>query len=464
VRRNRLETFLKYLDPFRTLCAMPRATQKKKRIKRRGEDQFEPRKTKINGEIYWQVNLPLRYEMRDGRRVRIQKRRTLKDRQKANTIAEQARIQAINDGRHSFEISDRLRIDAKAAANVLEPLGATILEAAKFYAEHLKQKQTSEKVSVVVEDTLAAKKRDNLRPRYLSDLRVRLNKFSEAFKERPIASISAGEIDGWLRNLPVRPVTRNTIRLRLGVLFAHAKQRGWCQKNPIEEVRRVRANASPIGILTPEQFAKVLEAASEATLPYWLLGGFAGLRRAEIERLEWKDIHLDLVKYRAFTQAVTTGNKEAIAKAEKEWRTSALIEVPALKAKTASRRFVQIQDNLAAWLEPYIGQTGNVCPLNLRKLLEADRTNAGFKGKRPNKTDPDRTPPLKRWPPNGLRHSFASYHVAHFNDAAKLALELGHTKQDLLFRHYRVLAKPEDAAKYWNIRPAAQTNLVAISA
>jgi integrase len=99
--------------------------------------------------------------------------------------------------------------------------------------------------------------------------------------------------------------------------------------------------------LTPEQFAKVLEAASEETLPYWLLGGFSGLRRAEIERLEWKDIHFDLAKYRALIQAPKGGDKEAIGKADKakeEWRKSALVEVPALKSKTASRRFVQIQD------------------------------------------------------------------------------------------------------------------------
>ena len=444
---------------------MVRIAKKKKRIKRRGKDRFEPRKTYVNGEIYWQVNLPLRYEMRDGQRVRIQKRRTLKDRQEAETVAEQARIQAKNDGHRSFAIPDHLRIDALAAARVLEPFGVSLLESAKFYAEHLRQIRTSQKVSIVVKEIMAAKEHDELRPRYLKDLRVRLNRFSESFGERPIASISAGEVDNWLRSLQVKPVTRNTIRLRLGVLFSYAVQRGWCQKNPIEEVRKVRANASPIGILTPEDFAKVLEAASEQTLPYWLVGGFAGLRRAEIERLEWKDIHFDLAKYRAFTQAVATGNKEAIAKAEKEWRASALIEVPALKSKTASRRFVQIQDNLAAWLEPYIGRTGQVCPPNLRKLLEADRTNAGFKGKRPDRTDSDKTDALlKTWPPNGLRHSFASYHLAHSNDAAKLALELGHTDQELIFRNYRELVKPNQAEKYWGIRPATQTNLVAISA
>lgn len=125
-----------------------------------------------------------------------------------------------------------------------------------------------------------------------------------------------------------------------------------------------------------------------------------------------------------------------------------MIEVPALKAKTASRRFVMIQPNLAVWLTPYTGRSGKVCPPNLRKLLEADRTNAG----------------LKQWATNGLRHSFASYHLAMFEDAAKLALEMGHTNQELIFRHYRELVTPKQAAKWWDIRPATQTKLVAISA
>jgi integrase len=429
---------------------MPGAISKK-RIKRRGNDRFEPRKTYVNGEVYWQVNLPLRYEMRDGLRVRIQKRRTFRDHKEAETAAEQARIQAKNDGHRSFAIPDHLRTEALAAAKVLEPLGATILEAAKFYAEHLSRIRTSQKVSVAVKELLVAKEHDNLRPRYLKDLRVRLNRFSESFGERPIASISAGEINAWLRGLAVNPFTRNTFRLRISTLFSYAIERGWSQNNPVKEVKKLKASAG-IGILTPEQFAKVLEAASEATLPYWLLGGFAGLRRAEIERLEWKDIHFDLAKYWAFTQALATSDKEAIAKAEKEWRASALVEVPALKAKTASRRFVQIQDNLAAWLEPYVGHIGEVCPRGLRKRLEADREAAG----------------LSTWQKDGksnaLRHGFASYHLANFKDAAKLALELGHTDQELIFRHYRELVKPEQAAKYWNIRPATRTNLMAISA
>jgi integrase len=391
-----------------------------RRAKKRKKDRFEPRKTRVNGELYWQVNLLPKIEIRDGRQVRVRQRKTFRNLEAAKTCAEQARIQAKNFGAAAFSISDRLRTEAIQAERTLKPFGASITDAVKFYAEHLRRVNRSEGVAHVVKEMLASKKHDNLRPRYLSDLRVRLTRFAEAFGERKIASITAGEIDSWLRSLQVKPVTRNTIRLRLGVLFAYAAQRGWCQENPIAKVRKIRASASSIGILTPEQFAKVLEAASEQTLPYWLLGAFAGLRRAETERLEWKDIHFD----------------------------SALIEVPALKAKTASRRFVQIQPNLAAWLEPYANRSGKICPPNLRKLLEADRTGAG----------------LKTWPLNGLRHSFASYHLAHFQDSAKLALELGHTSQDLIFRHYRELVQPAEAAKYWQIMPAAQTNLVALSA
>src|SRR5260370_28424863 len=161
----------------------------KKRVKRRGKDSFETRKTYVKGEVYGKVNLPIEYKVIDGKRVRIQKRRTLRDHEEAETIAEQARIQAKNDGRKSFAIPDDVRRDALAAVKELEPFGVTILEAAKFYTNHLRKQTASQKVSVAVEEFLAARGKDELRPRYLKDLRVRLNKFSQSFGERTIASI-----------------------------------------------------------------------------------------------------------------------------------------------------------------------------------------------------------------------------------------------------------------------------------
>ena len=60
------------------------------------------------------------------------------------------------------------------------------------------------------------------------------------------------------------------------------------------------------------------------------------------------------------------------------------------------------------------------------------------------------------WPDNALRHSFASYHVARFKDAKGLALEMGRTDSGMLFNHYRALVKPNEAERYWKIKPAGR--------
>ena len=113
------------------------------------------------------------------------------------------------------------------------------------------------------------------------------------------------------------------------------------------------------------------------------------------------------------------------------------IEVKADKAKTKRRRLITIEPNLLAWLTPHAKKSGKVLPPNARNKTEVARKKAG----------------LEKWPENGLRHSYASYHLAHFKDANRLALELGHGTTQMLFAHYRELARPEDAKRYWKIVP-----------
>ena len=137
------------------------------------------------------------------------------------------------------------------------------------------------------------------------------------------------------------------------------------------------------------------------------IGAFAGLREAEIKRLDWAEIDLP----RNF------------------------IEVKADKAKTARRRIVRIQSNLADWLRPYSLNTGLVVPANARKKLDAVRRIAG----------------LQHWSKNGLRHSFGSYSLAATHDAPRVASELGHTSPQMLYGVYRELVFPEQAERYWKI-------------
>ena len=116
------------------------------------------------------------------------------------------------------------------------------------------------------------------------------------------------------------------------------------------------------------------------------------------------------------------------------------LNVPARKSKTSQRRLITFSDNLRAWLAPYAGHTGPIWPkaeFALYRATQKARTNAS----------------LAKWPQNGLRHSFASYHLAKFQDAPRVALDLGHVSPHTVFNHYREVVTPEEAERYWNIFP-----------
>ena len=60
---------------------------------------------------------------------------------------------------------------------------------------------------------------------------------------------------------------------------------------------------------------------------------------------------------------------------------------------------------------------------------------------------------LPKWPDNGLRHSYATYHLAFHENASALALHMGHTNTQLIFAHYRLPVPKEEAGIYWGITP-----------
>ena len=322
-------------------------------------------------------------------------------------------------GVEGSEFSSRLREMARECAETLSAYGKTIADATNFFVDHLKASERSITAAALVEQLVAAKKADGASKRHLDDLRSRLNIFAEAFDGQMIATITTAEIDNWLRSLKVSPVTRNHYRRLIVLMFNHAIVGKYATDNPATKTAKSKVADKQPGILTVHQSARLLEVATPQLLAYVAIGLFAGLRRAELERLDWSDVHFD----------------------------DNLIEVTAQKSKTARRRFVKVQPNLHEWLLPVRRQTGSVSPVDLRTQLDAARIAAG----------------ITEWPDNALRHSFASYHLAHFNNSAALALEMGHTDSGMIFNHYRQLVKPKDAERYWSIRPDKAEKIVRIA-
>jgi integrase len=94
---------------------------------------------------------------------------------------------------------------------------------------------------------------------------------------------------------------------------------------------------------------------------------------------------------------------------------------------------------------------GKVTPLtNLRKRLRDIRAAAE----------------LTDWVQDVMRHSYASYWLAHHGDINRLTLQMGHESADMLWKHYHKASKRKEAAKYWQIMPSARaaTKIVSFGA
>ena len=196
--------------------------------------------------------------------------------------------------------------------------------------------------------------------------------------------------------------------------FKFAVLRGYAATNPVQGTSKFKVPVKVPGILTPVQIRALLNGCPNEIRASIAIGAFAGLRRAEIGRLNWSNIKIE----RGF------------------------IEVSAANSKTAQRRLVAISDNLKAWLAPLERATQEqrlVCQtFNVYKRLFAEAL---------------KNAKIASWPHNALRHSFASYHLAFHQNAAKTALELGHTESRMLFQRYRELVEPQEAAEYFQIAP-----------
>jgi len=299
---------------------------------------------------------------------------------------------------------------------------ATLVEAAKFYIKHHPTRLRERSVTDLVEEMLSAKQVDGMSARYIDDLENRLGRFADKFGAGGIADLTTAEMQQWLNGLGLAHRGRNNFRATIVLLFNFAKSRGFLPKNQPTEadaLSKAKGAESPIGIFTPADISKLLANADDSLVPYLAIGAFAGLRTAEIQRLQWSEVKLQ----------------------------QGYIEVAANKSKTAQRRLVPISPNLASWLLPYTGSNGVVCKLSTINQKASDfarRLNV-------------------EWPHNGLRHSYASYRLAQCKIAGEVALEMGNSPQ-MIFRHYRELVTVADAGKWWNSFPSKQGNVVPIHA
>jgi len=317
---------------------------------------------------------------------------------------------------------DRAAADFAEAHRILD--GRSVIEAARDYARRHPKAAPTKMLPVVVDEFLKAKCDQGLSHAYLKDLRYRCGRLAKHLI-CPIASVTAEDIRMFFSELKLSARSHNNFAIAVTTLFSFAKSRGYLPKDHDEMagVEKIKDLGGEIEIYSPAEMQRLLAAASDDVLPTLAIGGFAGLRSAEIQRLEWSDVRFQ----------------------------DRFIQITKGKAKNAARRLVPITDNLSDWLAPYAALQGRVWTHSSSYLYQCQASAAA-------RTKTENLPAVD-WKHNALRHSFISYRVAITQDVNKVALEAGNSPA-MIFRHYRELVRPADATKWFSLSPEKPANVV----
>ncbi|MGH8024485.1 MAG: tyrosine-type recombinase/integrase, partial [Limisphaerales bacterium] len=275
--------------------------------------------------------------------------------------------------------------------------------------------------------------RAQLSKTYTRILGIRLDRFVSTFPNTAVCDLSKEHLDKFIGSLDdFAPKTRNHYRAAVGQFLRWAVRKDYLpvthRLGEADGLRPEHANTAEVSFYTPRELAALLASADDTLRPLIAVGGLAGLRSAEMMRLEWADI----------------------------WRVPGHIEITAGKSKTRQRRLVEICPALQAWLEPYrVRERGKFWPGEERSFLEhygklCEAAEVEQKGKKVAVTRKT----------NGLRHAFCTYHLAAHANENLTALQAGNSPA-MIHAHYKGLATKTEAEKWFSVRPAnAAANVV----
>ena len=297
-----------------------------------------------------------------------------------------------------------------AMRGILNGAGSPI-EAARFFAKSHAKELPRITVPKAVEECLTHCRADGKSDARMHQLEFYLNEFAGC-QNIDVSELTPGLISRYLTAMQASERTKKNARDVLGYFGRWLVLHGYLERGTdlVEGVQKYSMKPGKILIYTPEEIAGLLKHADKRLAPYLAIGAFAGLRQAEIMRLDWAEVGEEF------------------------------IEVTAEKAKTKVRRLIPIKPNLAAWFKGLRQKSGRVCAFGnvvnqLMKLSKAAKVP---------------------WKKNALRHSYISYRVAECADVARVAEESGNSAA-IIRSNYLERVKPAQATEWFSIKPGKGT-------
>lgn len=314
-----------------------------------------------------------------------------------------------NSAAGRFDSTDALR-----ALGIL-PVGISLTDAAQYYLRH-NHGCRSVALKDAVDTFLAGKRAVDRRPATLHQYMSHLTMLVDAFPGVKVADITSDNLLRFLADKEVSGLTARNYRASFHAFFEWAcKIRPpYRTDNPALAIEKPQPQETIPGILTVPQVTALLKSTVRLhpdLIGFMALGFFAGIRTEELKRLRWPAVNGEFV------------------------------HIGPDVAKKRRQRYVEILPALTAWLAlcsrdngPVLRPREKVMQTYLKDIREAAE--------------------LKEWPHNGMRHSFASYHLAAYGDSAKTSTMLGHAGDpSVLFNHYRSVLVPAAGREYFSLTP-----------
>ena len=241
-------------------------------------------------------------------------------------------------------------VSSYIAAAKLLPDDITLSEAVSIYRQSIGAVQRKP-LAVAVKDFCDARrpkavsqdgKRSALSPVYVQDTERQLTEFADANTGTDVCDLTKQHLDVFVEaHATLSPKSRNHYRATLRMFF------GWCQRRDYlaanhrlleaDGLRKEDADTGDVDYYRPSELRSMLENAAPEMVVVIALQAFGGLRLQEALRLDWGDV----------------------------WRVAGNVEISSAKAKTRSRRLVEINSTLAAWIKTHKGKEGKVTSLTL---------------------------------------------------------------------------------------------------
>jgi len=317
----------------------------------------------------------------------------------------------------SLTPADRVR--AASAAERLAPFNKTLDDAINFYVAHLQALQSSVPVNelckVVRQEFEFRLQHEQCSLRHRNTMRGALKKLEVHFGDVQTAELAPAKIKEWLGAQPWTIKTQNNLLGYIRNAWNIGVEKGVISSPlVVKNFPRGKKQEAPPNPLTPEEAQRLLQCAEDSVMPYIAIGMFAGLRSAEREQLDWKDIHF----------------------------AEGYIDLSAKISKVGRRRLVPILPALRSYLEPFVKSSGRIIPL----------TRNGHAAYQHSWERSVKAAGLWPWSENRLRDSFVSYRYEATGSAERTAQEAGHSVSVMFARYQRVVTK-EEAAAFWSILP-----------